>query len=76
MRIDPMNKCFLAVFIVVIVGVIGFFVSTIFLDIGVKSEDNSNVIQKIEFKNSKLFINIQKPYGDKNYLVQVFNGND
>lgn len=70
-----MNKCFLAVFIVVVVGVIGFFVTTIFLDTGDKSDD-SNVIQKIVFKNSKLFINIQKPYGDKNYHVEVFNGND
>lgn len=75
MRIDPMNKCFLTVFIVVVVGVIAFFVTTIFIDIGDKSVD-SNVIQKIEFKNSKLFINIQKPYGDKNYHVEVFNGND
>ena len=75
MRIDPMNKCFLTVFIVVVVGAIGFFVATIFLDLGGKSDD-SNVIQKIEFRNSKLFINIQKPYGDKNYHVEVFNGND
>ena len=76
MRIDPMNKCFLAVFIVVVVGVTGFFISTIFLDIFGSNSDDSNVIQKIVFKNSNLFINIQKPFGDKSYHVEVFNGND
>jgi hypothetical protein len=70
MRIDPGNKCFLAVFATVILGVIGFLIASIFIDFSGDVE-----VKKIEFERSKFWINIKKLKEDKQYVLEVYNGN-
>lgn len=69
MRIDPGNKCFIAVFATVTIGVIGFFIASIFLKIGDDIE-----ITTFEFKNSSFTVSVKQFKDDKRYAAQVFNG--
>lgn len=69
MHIDPANKCFLTVFILVIFGTIGFFVSSIFLDFS-----GDVIVQEIKFENSKFHFDIKRLKDDKRYVIQVFSG--
>lgn len=69
MRIDPGNKCFIAVFAVFAIGVIGFFIASIFITVGTEIE-----IKTFEFKNSNFTVSVTQFKDDKRYAAQVFNG--
>lgn len=69
MKIDPGNKCFIAIFAIVVLCVIGFFVASIFIDISGDLE-----LKKIEFERSKFWINVKQQKSDKRYVVEVHNG--
>lgn len=69
MRIDPGNKCFIALFSVLVLGCIGFFIASIFLDFSGDVQ-----LKKIEFKNSKFWISLKQLKGDKGCAVEVYNG--
>lgn len=69
MRIDPGNKCFIAVFAVFAIGVIGFFIASIFLKVGGDIE-----IKTFEFKNSNFTVSVKQFKDDKRYAAQVYNG--
>lgn len=71
MRIDPGNKWFITFFCVVIVGVVGFFFASIFIDFAGDVE-----IKKIEFGKSKFWINVKQLKSDKRCVLEVYNGND
>lgn len=70
MRIDPGNKVFIAVFILVTVGVIGFLIASIFINV---SDDVE--LKKIEFGRSNFWINVKQQKSDKLYVAEVYNGN-
>lgn len=70
MAIDPGNKCFVGIFSVLILGVIGFFISSIFIDASKDLE-----VQKIEFGQSKFWISVKRLKADKRYVLEVYNGN-
>lgn len=69
MMIDPGNKCFIAVFAAVMLGTIGFFIASIFIDVG-----SDLVLQNIQFERSKFSMSITQLKADKSFAVQVFNG--
>lgn len=69
MRIDPGNKCFIAVCSVVAIGVIGFFIASIFIKVGGDTE-----IKTFEFKNSNFTVSVKQFKDDKRYAAQVYNG--
>lgn len=71
MRIDPGNKCFIIVFALVVLAVIGFLIASIFIDVSGDVE-----LTKIEFAKSKFWINVKQQKSDKRYVVEVFNGNN
>lgn len=71
MRIDPGNKIFIAIFSVIVVGVIGFLIASIFIDFGGDVE-----VKKIEFQRSNFSIVVTQLKKDKKYVVQLFNGKD
>lgn len=71
MRIDPGNKCFIIVFTLVVVAVIGFLIASIFIDVSGDVD-----MDKIEFGKSKFWINVKQQKSDKRYVVEVFNGNN
>ncbi|KAG5672943.1 hypothetical protein PVAND_003030 [Polypedilum vanderplanki] len=66
MYIDPANKLFLSAFFVIILGTIGFFIASIFLDF--KGDED---IQTVNFKNSDFHVNIKRLKSDKSYVLQV-----
>lgn len=69
MFIDPGSKAFITLFVVVILGTIAFFVTTIFVDFR-----GDVKLQTITFEKSKFHIDIKKLKSDKSYVIQVFNG--
>lgn len=69
MRIDPGNKLFIVVFAVIVLGVIGFFIATIFIDVSKDVE-----LKTIEFGQSKFRVEIKQLKSDKSFIAQVFNG--
>lgn len=69
MYVDPGGKGFIALFLIVILGTIGFFITTIFVDFRGDVD-----LQTIKFENSNFHIDIKKLKSDKSYVIQVFNG--
>lgn len=69
MRIDPGNKCFIAIFAVVVLGVIGFFIASIFIDVSGDKE-----LKRIDFERSKFWVKVKQQKSDKRYVVEVYNG--
>lgn len=69
MFIDPGSKAFITLFVIVILGTIAFFVTTIFVDF--RGDVN---LQTVNFENSKFRIDVKKFKSDKSYVIQVFNG--
>jgi hypothetical protein len=70
MRIDPGNKCFIAAFSLVVFGVLGFLIASIFIDFTGDIE-----LKRIEFERSNFWINVKQQKSDKNYVLEVYNGN-
>lgn len=70
MRIDPGSKWFVTLFAVVVLGVIGFLIASIFI----KFDDNDDLV-RFDFKQSKFSISVRQQK-DKSYVVEVYNGND
>lgn len=68
MYIDPGSKKFVTLFVIVILGTIGFFVASIFIDF------KGDTIQKINFEKSNFHFDIKKQKSDKSYVIQVFRG--
>jgi hypothetical protein len=73
MKFDPGNKYFIATFAVIVLGVIGFLIASIFINVS-SDDENGNVLKKIKFERSKFSMNIAQLDSDKSYVVQVFNG--
>lgn len=71
MKFDPANKCFVGVFAVVILGVIGFLIASIFIDISGDVE-----VKKISFERSNFWISVKQLKEDKQYVLEVYNGNN
>lgn len=69
MKIDPGGKIFVTVFTIVLVGVIGFFIASIFI-----SGSDDLDVKTIYFSRSKFHFSIKKLKSDKQYVVEVYNG--
>lgn len=69
MYIDPGSKKFVLLFFVVILGTIGFFVTTIFVDFR-----GDIKVETINFENSNFHLEIKQFKSDKSYVIQVFSG--
>lgn len=69
MRIDPGNKWFIAIFSILVLGCIGFFIASIFLDFSGDVE-----VKKFEFENSKFRIKLRQLKSDKRCVIEVYNG--
>lgn len=70
MRIDPGNKFFITIFSVVVLGVIGFLIASIFINFGDDVE-----VQTIKFGKSNFAIKVIQLKSDKkSYVAQVYNG--
>ena len=69
MKFDPGNRCFIAAFTVVVLGVIGFLIASIFIDFG-----GDNELKKMEFSKSKFSITLWHLKDDKSYVARVLNG--
>lgn len=69
MYIDPGSKGFLTLFVVVILGTIAFFVTTIFVDF--RGDVN---LRTISFEKSKFHIDVKQLKSDKSYVIQLFDG--
>lgn len=69
MRIDPGNKIFITIFTIVILGVIGFFIATIFIDVSKDVE-----LKTMKFQHSNFKIEVKQLKKDKSFVAQVYNG--
>jgi hypothetical protein len=69
MKFDPGNKYFIATFAVIVLGVIGFLIASIFIDVS-----GDVVLKKIGFKRSSFLVKVAQLKSDKSYVVQVYNG--
>jgi len=70
MRIDPLNKPFLALLLTVMLGTIAYFITSIFID----TVGDAKIIQHIEFEQSDFNIFIYQHKSDKRYEAQVYSG--
>lgn len=70
MKIDPGNKIFISIFTVIVLGVIGFLIASIFI-----SSDSDETIKTIAFSRSKFSATIKRLKDDKQYVIGVYNGN-
>lgn len=69
MKIDPGNKIFVAVLSIVMLGVVGFLIASIFINV---SDDVE--IKTIHFSRSKFSANIKQLKSDKRYVVEIYIG--
>lgn len=83
-RIDPKNKCFMAIFWIVIVGVIGFFIASIFIKFSSNDEEGTDSVVEIKFRSSRAVVKLKSYVPDNDdvdddnkqerYLLEVYNG--
>lgn len=84
-RIDPTNKCFMAIFWIVMFGSLGFLIATIFIKSSNEgSNDSSDSVMEIKFSRSKTLVklrsNVSDDYDDaddkerKRYVLEIYNG--
>lgn len=69
MKFDPGNKYFVTFLSVLVVGVVGFLISSIFIDFSSDVE-----VKKIEFERSDFKIIVKRLKEDKSYVLEVYNG--
>lgn len=74
MRINSTNPVFVAIFVIVVVGTIGFFIASIFIKPSEEESNDENLIQRISFHRSAFAIDIRRQENDTRYLLQVYNG--
>lgn len=70
MRIDPGNKCFIGIFAIVVLGVIGFLIASIFIN----AVSGDVELKKIEFGRSNFSISVKQLKSDKRYVLEVYDG--
>lgn len=78
-RIDPLNKCFMAIFWIVILATIGFFIGSIFMKSS--NEEDSDSVVEIKFANSNRVVKLRSKVSDddedgdgERYMLELYNG--
>lgn len=81
-RIDPLNKCFMIVFWLVILSVIGFFIASIFMKTSDEGSEVSDSVVKIKFASSnaevklKSYVSNDDGHADETerYVLELYSG--